>query len=290
MRNDKLSSIIEGLAEPYCVLMVEGNNYYFHSKKEWDEFLQNNPQYKNGDLKTGRKGGKYVELKPGTKKREITPEQEKHFKEQSEKVATDRVARATKSEKVITDALKETCEAAGGDINYKGIPLQFKVKEQDSLARKILTEVKESGMTPEEAEDHIYDVNRYTSVCSEDNMADSVDKTLKGMQDKGFKVARVKNTIANEDAPYRGVNCVLESPDGTMFELQFHTPKSLDVKEVNHELYEEQRKDETPEDRKEELAKIMSQNAKSIPTPKNMDRLESFNHIVESVQRLMISV
>lgn len=289
MRNDKIGSIIESLVQPYRSIVTEGGTYYFHSKKEWDEFLKNNPQYKNGDLKTGKKGGKYVVLKGDTKKREISAEQEKEFKKQSEKVASDRIDRAKKSEPVITSTLDEVVKAAGGDINYGGHMLDYKTKTAESLARKILTDVKESGMTPEEAEEHIYDVNRYTSICNEENMTDSVDKTLKGMESKGFKTMRVKNTLQDENAPYRGVNCVLQSPDGTMFELQFHTPKSLEIKEVNHKLYEEQRLDDTSEERREELSRIMAENAKSIPTPKNIGNIGSFSHIEESLQRLVIT-
>jgi hypothetical protein len=118
----------------------------------------------------------------------------------------------------------------------------------------------------------------------------SAVKALQLLEKKGFKTARIKNTLANEDAPYRGVNCVIQAPDETMFELQFHTPKSLEVKEVNHKLYEEQRLDDTPEERKEELGRIMSENCKSIPTPEGLDKIGSYNNIQESLQRRMIYV
>ena len=291
MRNrDGISQILENLMAPYCTAVIEGNTYYFHSKKEWKDFLDSNPQYKASDLKTGKKGGKYVELKGDTKKREVSHKEGKRFKEMANKAAESRVEQAKKSEPAITSALDEATKAAGGELNYGGTMLNFKVKGADSLARKILTDMKDRGMSPEEASDHIYDVNRYTSICDESNMTESVDKTLKGMESKGFKVARIKNTLTDESAPYRGVNCVLESPDGTMFELQFHTPKSLEVKEVNHKLYEEQREDNTSEERREELAKIMAANSKSIPTPKGLDKIGSFNHIQESLQRTIIRV
>lgn len=269
-------------------VVTEGGKYYFHSKKDWEEFLAMNPQYSDKDLQKGKKGGRFVELKPGTKKKEYSEEEEAAMKVVADKLANERCSVAEKSEPAITEALVNSVKDAGGDLNYvlkdKGT-LEFRLKTRDSLSRKLVSEVKDTGRTLEEAEKRMYDVNRYTSVCTLDDMADNIENTFKSLQSKGFRVARIKNTIGNEDASYRGVNCVLEAPDKTLFELQFHTAESLRIKEDNHKMYEVARKDETPKDEKDRLDALMKKNAKSVKTPRDINRIQSFNTLKESHKR-----
>ena len=74
--------------------------------------------------------------------------------------------------------------------------------------------------------------------CSKtDNFAD-IRRPLEGL---GYKFVRVKNTLKDESAVYRGVNTQVKTPDGYTFEIQFHTPQSLAIKEKNHVLYEQAR-------------------------------------------------
>ena len=49
------------------------------------------------------------------------------------------------------------------------------------------------------------------------------------------------------------------------------------MKEVNHKMYEVERKDNTPKEKKEKLKKMMADNAESIPTPKNIESIASFD-------------
>jgi hypothetical protein len=61
---------------------------------------------------------------------------------------------------------------------------------------------------------------------------------------------------------------------GYVFELQYHTPESIKVKEINHKLYEKQRLDSTPVARKEELNAQMIKNAASIPIPPSVEKIK----------------
>ena len=93
------------------------------------------------------------------------------------------------------------------------------------------------------------------------------------MKKKGYTLIEVNNTFAS-DGPYRGANTVVMSKGRFRFELQFHTPQSLAVKEENHKMYEEQRDSSTPESRKLELKKIMKENAERIPAPERVDEIK----------------
>lgn len=59
-----------------------------------------------------------------------------------------------------------------------------------------------------------------------------------------------------------------------MFELQFHTPQSLEVKEANHKLYEEARLAETSKEMKKKLTNQMIENASSIGVPNEIERIK----------------
>lgn len=75
-------------------------------------------------------------------------------------------------------------------------------------------------------------------VSSPGELAGGAAKTLGQLETQGYKVLKVKNTF-KPGAPYKGVNSQVMSPDGQVFELQFHTPQSFDVKQnVTHGLYE----------------------------------------------------
>lgn len=179
------------------------------------------------------------------------------------------VAIAKKREKVLTSMLNGCAKKTGGEM----VGLQYAVKSEESLTRKIKTEMAEKGVTAKEAGASMKDVNRYTMQLTEDNFVNGYNSTMDALRKNGYEVARVKNTLANPNAEYRGVNTNIKSPDGSIWELQFHTAKSLEVKEINHKLYEKQRLDTTPAAEKAALGKQMAQNAASIPTPKGIENI-----------------
>ena len=130
----------------------------------------------------------------------------------------------------------------------------------------------------ENAVNSISDIVRYTQACTPDNLVDNAEKTMQELEKKGYKVVKVKNTweTFNEEKPYRGLNCVFESPNGTKFELQFHTAESLVAKEVQHGWYEESRTKGVNPSRKAELDKRMYENMASMTVPKDIGRIKSY--------------
>lgn len=191
----------------------------------------------------------------------------------AQSLAAQRVSDAKAKEPQMTALMQKCASEAGGEM----VGLDFAVKGEGSLTRKITSEIKDKGITAEEAAASMKDVNRYTMQLNEKNFTNGFNGTMKSLQDNGYEVVRVKNSLAKEDAEYRGINCNIKSPDGSIWELQFHTAKSLEIKEVNHKLYEEQRLDTTSKARKTELGEQMIKNAKSIPTPDNVGSIKNIN-------------
>jgi hypothetical protein len=56
-----------------------------------------------------------------------------------------------------------------------------------------------------------------------------------------------------DDSGYRGINATFIAPNGQKFEVQFHTQESFKFKNDNHHLYEETRKPNISETRKQEI-------------------------------------
>lgn len=190
-------------------------------------------------------------------------------------LAKKAVEEAKNREPAITKALTDAAKSVGGTMEG----LDFKLKTETSLERKLISDQKEKGVDGEKALSEIRDINRYTMIHDEEHLAGAAKDSLSKLESQGFKVERIKNTLGNPDAVYRGMNCVVRSPDGGLFELQFHTKTSLSVKEVNHKLYEEQRLDKTTKQRRAELDAEMKANTKSIPTPDNIDSIKSFSNL-----------
>lgn len=194
----------------------------------------------------------------------------------SAEIAKNMVAAAAKREPEITKTIQDSIADVPGATM---VGLDYKLKGEGSLHRKIRDESIEKGITPEEAAKKMYDVNRYTVQNDEKNLTATIKNTLSTMEKQGYEVMRVKNTLAKEDAEYRGINMVVKAKDGGMFELQFHTQKSLEIKEVNHKLYEKQRESTTSRAEKIRLGEEMRANAKSIPTPDDIGTIETFNNL-----------
>ena len=89
-----------------------------------------------------------------------------------------------------------------------------------------------------------------------------------------YSTVEATNTLKYTNAVYRGINTLVRAPDGYVFELQYHTPQSLEIKEINHKLYEEQRLASTSIARKLVLKKQMRDNARKIEMPIGIEKVD----------------
>lgn len=158
------------------------------------------------------------------------------------------------------------------------VGLEHRLKGEDSLTRKIISNATEDGTSHEEAVASISDILRYTYQCDVDTFTSDFLEIRAALESRGYVWVKVKNTLGDETAQYRGVNTKLKTPDGYTFEIQFHTEESFAVNKATHELYEEQRllDTSTPEGEKrfEELASIMTEMSSGITTPPNIEQVK----------------
>lgn len=224
---------------------------------------------------TVHRSAKQVVQSVGSKIHRVSNADKAKIKELAEKDAKTLLEAAAKNEEAITSSMQSIAGANGGTL--KG--LEHRLKELDSMARKITDRAIERmerydkttvEKAVKKAVEKINDALRYTMELSPDGFRKAGAAIKAAAEGKSFTVTAERNfwdTAVVEDFPYRGVNMTLKSPEGQIFELQFHTPDSLAMKSELHGLYEEWRKKETPAPRKAAIKEIMSKKWKTVPVP-----------------------
>ena len=159
-----------------------------------------------------------------------------------------------------------------------------RLKDLESLKRKIIADSKEYNGSYLRAAHNICDGVRYTIVFDDLEYVSKVDKFLSDLEDLGYLVVDFKN---NWGKPfYQGFNVRICHPNGDdIFELQFHTPYGYQIKEGStRDLYQVVRDSDTSSEvielkkKANKLRKIFQQ---SVKVPVNA--LEyGFNHKAKS--------
>jgi len=147
--------------------------------------------------------------------------------------------KAERVEPEITEIVTSTVKEGGGEMEG----LQYRLKSEESLERKIKSDAEEKGLTESEAAARITDSVRYTAVFGPDELVAGADRVQEQLAEQGYERYDHKwKNYFGEKGAYRGYNTVyVNSKTGQKFELQFHTRESLQRKEKVHKLYEEAR-------------------------------------------------
>lgn len=152
------------------------------------------------------------------------------------------------------------------DSNSKLVGLDFKLKGEDSLSRKIISDSIDDMVSYTKSATDIGDSVRYTLVINDIEYTNGIKKSLDSLTDKGYKINKFKNYWGGDI--YQGVNVSLISPDGVKMELQFHTEDSFNTKEkLNHIYYEISRSKSTTKEEQGIANQIMSINQSLINVP-----------------------
>ncbi|SHK51431.1 hypothetical protein SAMN05216582_10650 [Selenomonas ruminantium] len=177
---------------------------------------------------------------------------------------------------VLAQSLIAEAQAAEPDVTrdmraleQKGVyltGLTNRIKAEDSLMQKILTDAVKDNVDLGQAADGISDVLRYTLVIKEQDYSRRVPEAMEKLTASGYEVLKFRNAWGGKF--YQGINVQLLSPAGVKTELQFHTPQSYAIKQASHGVYEIRRNPEaTPEEVADATAKSIAYNAQvKVPT------------------------
>lgn len=185
--------------------------------------------------------------------RSVGPIPSSRFVESTAKSVVERAASAeVETTRDIVDVGKIVRGDPNGSFTLDGKTfhtLDARLKSEASTARKIAGDMKEKGLSLAEAEANVYDSLRYTYLFDPADYGVGVRRATEEMNARGYKLIRRKNFWELNEDGYAGINDVWESPTGQRFELQYHTQKTIDTKEViSHPLYEKMRVLESGDD------------------------------------------
>ena len=197
--------------------------------------------------------------------RGLTPEQNA----EAGKACEDIRAEGTE---VILPAM-ERIEAADPDRRLAG--LDHMLKGEDRLKEKIADEMAaKAGLSVASAMDTVVDPVRFTFTYSSERYAEGTLSDVERLKSEGFELVKLKNLWADDQ--YKGINSQWRRPDtGLRFEVQFHTPESLEAKELTHRAYERIRSTASPGERRELKAFQRQVNAQ-LDTPPGTAEIRDF--------------
>lgn len=167
-------------------------------------------------------------------------------------------------------------EAADPDRHLAG--LEHMVKGEDRLKEKLAdVMLVESHLTARQALDKIPDAVRFTLTYSAERYTEGVLVDVDRLKAEGFELVKLRNVWHSDQ--YKGVNSQWRrSESGTRIEMQFHTPESLDAKELTHGAYERLRRPETetsPSER-DKLEDFQRRVNRLIATPPHAETIRNF--------------
>ena len=182
---------------------------------------------------------------------------------------------ADEADRYILPAMRRI-EAADPQRGLVG--LEHMVKGEDRLKEKLADVLLvETRLTARQALDKVPDAVRFTLTYSAERYTDGVLSDVDRLKAEGFELIKLKNLWHSEQ--YKGINSQWRRPEtGTHLEMQFHTPESLEAKELTHEAYERLRRPEaaTSQIERDELEDFQRRANALITTPPRTDTIKDF--------------
>ena len=203
-------------------------------------------------------------------KKEADRLNEEDKKAELHKYASQLINEAHKHEPQVTADLKDIVKQDGAEL----AGLEYRFKGEKSLSEKLERKSIEKGISVHEYSKKVTDVLRYTEMSSEDTLQRNFDSFVSKINERGYEMVEVNNSWY-DGSDYKGINTLVRTSRGYVFEMQFHTPKSLEIKEINHKLYEKQREVGTSKKEQLRLKRQMASNARSVPTPIHIEKIKN---------------
>lgn len=152
--------------------------------------------------------------------------------------------------------------------------LKHMLKGEDRLKEKIADFMQSPDATVRDALRMVPDAVRFTYTYSPQRYASGVLADVERLKSEGFELIKLKNLWESEQ--YKGINTQWQRPETRLrFEVQFHTPESLDAKELTHEAYERIRASAPPEER-EELERFQRTANALLVTPERTAEIKDY--------------
>ena len=243
----------------------KGNYIYLKANTTYEDYIKALETGNWNNIKANNPNKDFI-------KEKTTKENLLNAQKQAEKL----ISIAKEKDIVITKDLQNIIDKTNGRL----AGLDYRIKSTDSLVRKLIDKSEAKGISVDEYASKITDILRYTNVSTTKNFTGDYYSIIDNLIKKSYNIVEVTNTLGDINASYRGINCLVSDKDGYIFELQFHTEESLNIKEVNHKLYEELRLKTTNKARQLELYKEMQKKSAEIPMPPDITKIKNKKVII----------
>ncbi|HEX3490318.1 MAG TPA: hypothetical protein VHU92_13290 [Streptosporangiaceae bacterium] len=186
--------------------------------------------------------------------------------------ADEQIAAMRGHEKGMTETLEhiEQDNSCGGTL----AGLEHCLKGADRIKEKICDMIEEqAGLTLADAAKQVKDVVRYTFLLEHDVYARGYADITERLESADCRMTYGRNNwLMNHE--YKGVNTQWVTPGGGRFELQFHTPESLDAKENRtHHAYERLRSLTVSPAEERDLRGYQTYVSAAIPLPADVETI-----------------
>lgn len=176
-------------------------------------------------------------------------------------------------ERVIFPAM---LQLEGADPSRRLVGTENRLKGEDRIREKIAERLRYNpDMSPRQAAAEVPDAVRFSFEYSESRYTDGVLAEVERTRGLGYELLKLKNLWAKDQ--YKGINSQWLRPEtGLRIEVQFHTPESLEAKELTHEAYERLRDPLTSKAEETELAAYQRRVNTFVRRPPDVFRIENY--------------
>ena len=173
-------------------------------------------------------------------------------------------------------ALLAIRQIEAADPNRRLAGLEHMLKGVDRLREKIADALRaRPGLTATQALSIVPDPVRFTFTYSPDRYAEGVLADVERLKEIGLEEVKLKNLWSDEQ--YKGINSQWRRPEtGLRIEVQFHTPASLEAKELTHKAYERIRSTRTSPTERNELEAFQRRVNALLDTPPGTTEIPDF--------------
>jgi hypothetical protein len=160
--------------------------------------------------------------------------------------------------------------------NGQLVGLEHMLKGEDRLKEKIADALRaRPELTATQALSIVPDPVRFTYECDPARYADDVRADVELLKEMGLEEVKLKNLWSDEQ--YKGINSQWRRPEtGLRIEVQFHTPASLEAKELTHKAYERIRSPDTSPTERDELEAFQRRVNALLDTPPGTTDIRDF--------------
>ncbi len=147
--------------------------------------------------------------------------------------AQNLLTRAREMEPRVTHMLRRVAESHAGQL----AGMDHQLKSVGSLKEKLKQQMAVKNKTLEEAVAGVNDALRYSVVLDPQDFTAGLRGVLASLDDQGHVRVKLNNLFAKHQPAFKAVNVTMRSPEGALWEIQFHTPDTFRLKEQFHDLY-----------------------------------------------------